>query len=699
MVAHGNERPASGRKRVRPTHDWTRSVPSENLTEFQRFTRDDVDWQKSPLGPMHQWPCQLRQMVLVIIADPAPAVVLYGDPEEVAIVYNEAYTGLIGSKHPKLQGQLARTELKEAWNFDKLLHEQLETGLTTVGEAHPVLLHRHGFLEESFFSFRFIPVICPEEGCWVGSYATATEHTAEVLYERRIATVRTLDSEVVQANTLESLWQAIMKALAVNEHDVPLAILYSVEPSNAVNPKRRSVKFAGRQACILEGNLGIEQGHKAAPACFDLESNTYELAGALRETAKRLSPLVLRKSDNTLPTQLFEGIQWRGHGVPCEAAVICAIRDDSDKSTIGFLIVGLSPRRPYDAPYQDFIQLLTKQVATPHVSKIRLREQVEAGRLAATQAALERVWLDEQLAAKTAAFEHAELKFSRFADRLPMGVGIADEQGRVLYGNSVWRHFVGVAEDSTEPLDLLKCAESDQEELVWKLWADLQAKKPVKALLRLKTSWTAPDGQQHPMTVLVTAYTDVNHDGGMTYMSCVADVSELKWIEAQVRQRTAEVEQSELKYRKFAGLAPVGVCILGQDRLVQFANQSFFTIMAHQVPSKDVLTSIHPNDVERVKTSLASLINVECSVTFECRLLKHPPSQDATIPFNSSGPWEEDSPAWILASAHLEECPETHIILWVTDITVQKTAQNVIQRRMNAALEMKRQQEHFIGTV
>lgn len=59
-------------------HDWTRDPlpPSLVLTPYQRFIRDDVDWNKSPVGPMAQWPPLLRQMVLFIERDPVPYVSL-----------------------------------------------------------------------------------------------------------------------------------------------------------------------------------------------------------------------------------------------------------------------------------------------------------------------------------------------------------------------------------------------------------------------------------------------------------------------------------------------------------------------------------------------------------------------------------------------------------------------------------------------
>jgi hypothetical protein len=56
----------------RKIFDWTSEPRPENITPFQKFTLE-VDWEKSPLGPMTQWPAQLRQMVLLVMQDPSPA--------------------------------------------------------------------------------------------------------------------------------------------------------------------------------------------------------------------------------------------------------------------------------------------------------------------------------------------------------------------------------------------------------------------------------------------------------------------------------------------------------------------------------------------------------------------------------------------------------------------------------------------------
>jgi hypothetical protein len=58
----------------RKIFDWISEPRPANITPFQQFILD-IDWEKSPLGPMNKWPVQLRQMVLLVVQDPAPAVV------------------------------------------------------------------------------------------------------------------------------------------------------------------------------------------------------------------------------------------------------------------------------------------------------------------------------------------------------------------------------------------------------------------------------------------------------------------------------------------------------------------------------------------------------------------------------------------------------------------------------------------------
>jgi PAS domain-containing protein len=665
--------------------DWTREKPAEDLTPFQRFVRDEVDWDHSPVGAPSEWAPQLRQIVQLIIAEPEPAVVFWGEPEDVVIIYNEAYVGLAGSKHPALQGRLAREELPETWDFIySSLKEQSMTGVVKSGETQELLLRRDGLLEESHFRFRLMPILSQEDGTFAGSYVTISEHTFDVLAERRSDTIRSLTSEIRHTSSPDSLWKAVMRGLEKSERDVPLALLYSAESrhSTQIEP--------GEMVCVLESCLGIEPDQPASPRRFGLDSSEYKLATSFRQAAINGRPLPL--STETLPTDLFNCDNTRGYNARCQSIVICPIKSSESDAIEAFLVVGLNPRRPYDVAYEEFIRGVIESITSIYVSQVMLREQVETTKMVEAKA----VSMKQQLAAKQAAFENSELKLSRFGSRIPVGIGIADTKGNVLYGNPAWRRFTQVNESSTKQFDFMGCCMPDQDELIQSLWEDLTQGKPVNSYLRLKTLWTSPDGTQEPMTALINAYTDVDQDGEVTMMSCVTDVSDFKWIEAQLLQRTAELERSELKYKNFADIAPVGVCILEPDMSLQYANQSFFSIMAHPTPSRDFLTSIDPRDTNVVRKSLADLTETKAQTTFECRLLRGVQVDRSPSERPSVGP-PETMPAWILVSAYLETEPATSITCWVTDISVQKTMQVVTEQRMREALETRRQQERFIG--
>ena len=69
VVARARRRRDNPRRKI---FDWISQPRPENITPFQNFILD-VDWENSPLGPMAQWPAQLRQMVLLVVQDPSPA--------------------------------------------------------------------------------------------------------------------------------------------------------------------------------------------------------------------------------------------------------------------------------------------------------------------------------------------------------------------------------------------------------------------------------------------------------------------------------------------------------------------------------------------------------------------------------------------------------------------------------------------------
>jgi PAS domain S-box-containing protein len=689
---------------LRPILDWTRNPPPPHLTAFQQFTRN-VDWKSSPLGPMESWPTQLRQMVLIVMADPSPAVVYWGDG--MTIVYNEAYVPLIGQKHPSLQGQDPKIGFAEIWSqFDKIIKDGRQTGQTTVDGRQFLLLQRYGFLEETYFSWKFIPVIGPE-GFVIASYATVVEVTREVISDRRMGTIQTLGQHMAAAKSINEVWTRLLTGLEHNEKDIPLALLYSVEKSTC-RPQSATMSSSSPQeppqnlVCVLEGCLGVSAGHLAAPTRIDLQQDSQGFVKAFRDSMRSDGPLLLRKQDGSLSETLLSHIQWRGYGAPSNVVVVCPIRAGPSEILMGFLLLALNPRKSYDSDYQDFVHLITKQITTPHVSAVLLAEEIRQGRSAAKQAAREHAELSKQLIARTLDYEMSEAKFSRFADRVNVGFGIFDLEGQVLYANDVWYGLTSISRANKEPVSWLDGIIPEDQSIVLDIWHTLFVEKSsVKFQARFKKPWKTFSDRSGEMQVYYTvglcnAYPDLDEDGNVkSIMSCIMDISELKWTEDQVRLRTRELDQSELQYRQFADHAPIGVCLIDPKGCLKFANDAWFEITARSREDNDCmswLTPIHPDDVSKMEALFADLKVCKGPVTIEMRLKR---LWRATGTQSTS----KGSPAWILASGYTElnaNGTVKNVVCWFTDISAQKAAERDLRTRMDEALEMKRQQENFI---
>lgn len=105
---------------------------------------------------MSTWASQLRSFANLAMQDPRPAVIFYGP--DLIMIYNEAYIELLGGLHPCM-GVSARIALASVWSeyFEPIIHKNLQ-GESVERINHAISFVRRGFLEETYFSFRFIPI-------------------------------------------------------------------------------------------------------------------------------------------------------------------------------------------------------------------------------------------------------------------------------------------------------------------------------------------------------------------------------------------------------------------------------------------------------------------------------------------------------------------------------------------------------------
>ena len=82
--------------------------------------------------------------------------------------------------------------LEQAWfevqdELEQVFNDAERLGRATSMEDNPFYIHRHGYLEETFFSYNMIPVRA-ENGETEGFYNAAFETTRQKIWERRTST-------------------------------------------------------------------------------------------------------------------------------------------------------------------------------------------------------------------------------------------------------------------------------------------------------------------------------------------------------------------------------------------------------------------------------------------------------------------------------------------------------------------------------
>lgn len=117
-----------------------------------------LDWSRTPLGPVADWPAPLKTAVSIMLESPAQVAMFVG-PEFVAL-YNDAYAPSIGAKHPASLGRPAReTWGDELWSdLGPMLKEVLTTGRPIAQRDHPFHLDRNGFPETVYVDISYSPV-------------------------------------------------------------------------------------------------------------------------------------------------------------------------------------------------------------------------------------------------------------------------------------------------------------------------------------------------------------------------------------------------------------------------------------------------------------------------------------------------------------------------------------------------------------
>ncbi|MCW8084299.1 PAS domain S-box protein [Sabulicella glaciei] len=167
------------------------------------------DWAATPLGPIASWPQSLRTATGLLLCSPVPMVMLWG--EEGVMIYNDAYSGFAGGRHPALLGSRIREGWPEVADFnDRAMRVGLAGGTLSFKDQE-FTLFRHGVAERVWMDLDYSPV--PDErGRPGGVIAVVVETTTRRMAERRRAALSELGDRLRETATPAAAAHALSQA-------------------------------------------------------------------------------------------------------------------------------------------------------------------------------------------------------------------------------------------------------------------------------------------------------------------------------------------------------------------------------------------------------------------------------------------------------------------------------------------------------
>jgi signal transduction histidine kinase/two-component SAPR family response regulator len=316
-----------------------RYFPGE--TEMAQRMRE-LDWSKTPLGPVESWPQALRTEVSTCLDCAFPIIIWWGP--ELVILYNDEYLPMLGpTKHPSALGERGGKVWAEIWDvIGPMLSQVLERGEAT--RSRDLLLHiNRGYPEEAYFSFSYSP-IHQENGEVGGVFCPVIETTGKVIGERRLRTLRDLAAKCKGSVREDFVYQSASEVLASNPQDLPFVIIYGIDDEQSV--------------ASLKATAGISQGNFAAPLSVELKAGEPVIwsLNTVAHSGEILHLDNLEKTFDSLPTGA-----WK---VPVNGALVLPVLLPGQDRPRAIIVAAVSPMRALDEDYRTFFGLIATQIAS-----------------------------------------------------------------------------------------------------------------------------------------------------------------------------------------------------------------------------------------------------------------------------------------------------------------------------------------------
>ena len=281
-----------------------------------------LDWSATPLGAPEGWPQSLKTIVRVMLDSRYAMWMLWGP--ELTFFCNDAYLPTVGIKRDWVLGARSDKVWEEIWpdigpRIARVLEQARRLGTRACCYSSSAAV----FSEETYHTFSYSPVY-DDESRIAGMLCVVTEVTERVISERRLRALSDLAGRAQGINGAVETCSRACEVLATYPLDVPYAALYLVDEAG----ERRAARVVASTR---------DAGQTALPRVL-------ELTEPPRWLAKLLDTERLVELDDLGPRGL--GINAEPWPDLVRKAFAVPLKGARQHGLAGFLVAGLSPRRP-----------------------------------------------------------------------------------------------------------------------------------------------------------------------------------------------------------------------------------------------------------------------------------------------------------------------------------------------------------------
>jgi PAS domain S-box-containing protein len=301
-----------------------------------------LDWSQTAVGPVSSWPQSLKTAVRIVLASRFAMFVWWG--REFVNLYNDSYRTLLGAKHPAALGKPAREVWAEIWDqIGPRADAVLLRGESTYDEALLLLPERHGYPEETYFTFSYSP-LPDDEGNVGGLFCAVTEETQRVIGERRLKLLRETAAAMAESRTPSQVWESAARCLSNGRRALPFTLIYVLD--------------ADGKTLTKAAETGFTTAHPAAPVSVSVDDPD-EAVWPFRRVIKTGQAILVENLSSRF-TGLPKG-QWNDEP---KCAILLPIAQQGQPRLSGVFVAGLNPYRRFDDGYRGFVSLLSNQIGS-----------------------------------------------------------------------------------------------------------------------------------------------------------------------------------------------------------------------------------------------------------------------------------------------------------------------------------------------